>query len=288
MVHGMSTNTTGESRVRPPLQTPMYGPGEAPDPSVGGLGYGMHTKNTMVSMMEESIQNGEDPLSSIPYDTDGVPSARSLSRWYHDKVQNGNVIPKRHTGNKTAERAIVGIPLVMLATYRCLFPKAQRCEVQAFLFRAYSGHINDPFLYSPTAITNAEAALGLCWKKGSTTAYQAMLPENQYKRWAYWNLPSPHGIADVRRDDMIDFDEAGVFLETANRTYGKALVASRVRQTGNYGHGEKSTLLMAISGGPDGQRWVDYSNRAGTSAYDYYTFTQLVCNEIGPAHLSRQ
>ena len=195
-------------------------------------------------------------------------------------------MPKRHTGNKIAERAIKGIPLILLAVYRAVFPKAQRCEIKAFLFRAHSGHIAEPFIYDQAAITRAEADLGLSWKKGSTTAYQAMRPENQYKRWGYWNLPCPHGIADIPRNRIIDFDEAGVFVETANRNYGKAHITSRVRQTGNYGHGQKNTLLMAISGGPDGRHWVDYSDRAGTSAYDYYLFVHRVCTSIGHAQVA--
>jgi hypothetical protein len=33
-------------------------------------------------------------------------------------------------------------------------------------------------------------------------------PRNVLKRWMYWNLPAPFGIAGVRREDMIDFDQS--------------------------------------------------------------------------------
>ena len=48
-------------------------------------------------------------------------------------------------------------------------------------------------LYSPSQISEAETWIGLTRKKGSTTAYQALLPINKLKRWAFWNLPYPHG-----------------------------------------------------------------------------------------------
>ncbi|KAL3937614.1 MAG: hypothetical protein SGARI_002055 [Bacillariaceae sp.] len=204
MVHGRSINTTGDLNVRPPIQTPMYDAGDAPDPSVGGLGYGYHTRNSMVVMMEHSIQQGDSMLASIPHNNAQVPSESTLRRWKRKNDQEGNVIPKRHTGNVVSERQVKGIPLILLAIYRTLFPKAQRCEVQAFLFRAHSGHVDNPFLYSKTEITAAEADLGLSFKKGSTTAYQAHRPENLYKRWAFWNLDYPYGAANVSRNDLID------------------------------------------------------------------------------------
>ena len=45
-------------------------------------------------------------------------------------------------------------------------------------------------------------------------------------------MPYPYGIADVPSDTMIDIDKARVSLETANRGYGKAHIATRVCQVG--------------------------------------------------------
>ena len=72
----------------------------------------------------------------------------------------------------------------------------------------------------------------------------------------------PNGIADIRRDDMIDVDEAGIKLEHANRRMGKAALSGRVRQRGNYGYGENHTLKMAISGDHEGRRWVRFDTAA--------------------------
>jgi hypothetical protein len=59
-------------------------------------------------------------------------------------------------------------------------------------------------------------------KKGSTTAQPGLLPLNLVlRRSVFWNCP--FGIADIAMNDMINTDEAGIFLETANRTGGKAV-----------------------------------------------------------------
>lgn len=289
MVHGQKTNSGNNFYVRPPLQVPMFAPGTQPEASKGGMGYGLHMRQATVGMMVDAENNGRNRSTIFSENADYVPSRRTQRRWYRQNEVEGTTIPKRHTGNKPSERQILGLPLLLLAVYRSLFPKAERCEIQAFLYRAYSASLPQPFFFSLTAITNAESELlGLNWKKGSTTAHQAFTPINQSRRWCYWNLDAPHGIADVARDDMIDIDEAGIFLEKANRRYGKAHVSSRTRAAGNYGHGEKHTLLLAIAGGPDGERWIDYSSRAGTSAYDFYQFIEKILVEIGHANLSRK
>jgi len=96
--------------------------------------------------------------------------------------------------------------------------------------------------------TQAEQRIGLTRKAGSTTAHQAYLPINLQKRWMYWNLPYPFGIADIRVEDLIDLDECGLFVETADKKIGKAFVGKRVRQEGNYQKSEKLTLLLGIAG----------------------------------------
>ena len=70
----------------------------------------------------------------------------------------------------------------------------------------------------------AEQHLGLSHKRSSTTANQAFMPINVIHRWVFWNLPYPHGIADISHDDMIDIDEAKIILEMVNRKYGKAVL----------------------------------------------------------------
>ena len=66
------------------------------------------------------------------------------------------------------------------------------------------------------------------------------------------NSNYPAGIANIPKEDWIDFDEAGIFVETSNRSSGKCEIGVRVREEGPYNHSEKYTLTMAISGGQDG------------------------------------
>jgi hypothetical protein len=53
---------------------------------------------------------------------------------------------------------------------------------------------------------------------------QAKLPRNIMNRWQFWNTNYPYGIADIERENLIDVDEAGVFLETCNRGMGKSTI----------------------------------------------------------------
>jgi hypothetical protein len=111
--------------------------------------------------------------------------------------------------------------------------------------------------YTDSQITDADYRIGMTRKCGSTTAYQAYLPINKQKRWMYWHMPYPFGIADIRREDLIDLDECGVFVETADKHIGKAYVGNRVRQAGNYSKSEKWTLFLAVAGSAAAERWRD-------------------------------
>ena len=72
--------------------------------------------------------------------------------------------------------------------------------------------------------------------------------------WVYWNRDYPAGVRNIPREEWIDLDEAGIFVETANRLSGKTIIGVRAREEGPYNHSEKFTLTMAISGGLDGMR----------------------------------
>ena len=185
-----------------------------------------------------------------------------------------------HTGNNRKD-SIVGFPLFLLAFYRKIFPKATRPECIAFLYRSFSGSLPTPRVYSLKDITEAENSIGLNRTKGSTTAYQAYTYRNLFRRYRYWTMPYPHGIADTARDDLIDVDEAGIKLEHANRRMGKASLSGRVRDRGNYGHGVNHTLKMAISGSPEGRRWVQFDT-AGTDAISFANFITSVLDDLEP------
>ena len=110
----------------------------------------------------------------------------------------------------------------MLAYWRSIWPKSTHAEMNTLLFNSQlaRGEPN-PRFFSPSQLSRAEDRLGLSAKRASTTAYQALLPRNITKRWIYWNCNYPAGIADIPKDDWIDYDEAAIFVETANRKSGK-------------------------------------------------------------------
>ena len=197
------------------------------------------------------------------------PSHQSLKRWDSLQQAQGHILPCRRTGNKFS-RKMDGQDVILLALYRCIYPKASMAEVNAFLYRANFGNPSFSF-YSPSQISRAESLIGLSRKRGSTTAYQAMYAVNLRKRWNYWNMAYPVGIADIPRRNVIDLDECGVFVETtANRTYGKSYIGMRVREEGPYSKSEKWTLMLAVCGeddfnGGDARRWAEMWLVGGTN-----------------------
>ena len=197
------------------------------------------------------------------------PSVRTIRRWRRRIVDFGNYRIFRRTGNNFAT-VLRGRDLFFVAFYRVLYPTATAAEINAFLFTAI--HANDPFprFYHPSQITRAEDRLGFSRKRGSTTARQALLAINIAKREIYWFEDYPAGVADIQLEDLIDIDEAGIFLETAARRIGKVSIGSRVREEGPYGHSTKYTLTMAISGDRNGQRWVLFEEKVGTTSHDFF------------------
>ena len=207
------------------------------------------------------------------------PSKRTTGRYKDLLASLGHYHHCRRTGNS---RAIVlrDHNLVFLVLYRVVFPKCSAAQINAFLFRVNFG---DPFFrfYSNGQITEAESRIGMTRKCGSTTAFQAFLPINKLKRWMYWHLPYPYGIADVKREDFIDLDECGVFVETADKHIGKAYTGNRVRQAGNYQKSEKWNLLLGIAGSEAAERWAEMWLEGGTTNIKMIEFIQKVLVDIG-------
>jgi hypothetical protein len=124
-------------------------------------------------------------------------------------------------------------------------------------------------------------------KRASVTARQAMLPINRQLRYNFWYLPAPYGIANIPKERQIDFDEAALFVELANRSRGKASLIRRVRDIGPYGHSEKLNILVAICGetpliGQRGRRWIEMWRDGGTTVIKYLRFVEMVLDDIGP------
>ena len=214
------------------------------------------------------------------------PSDPTRTRWTALRQVTGHFRACRRSGGKIATR-LRGIDLILLAMYRIAYPKCSIAEINGFLFRANHGNLNFAF-YHPSQISRAEQMIGLSRKRGSTTAYQAYFPINLRKRWVYWNLAFPLGIGGIPRSRIIDLDECGLFVETANRPHGKSSIGFRVREEGPYSKSEKWTLMLAICG-EDGtmnepsRRWADVWTEGGTTIARMLDFMQHLLDAIGPA-----
>ena len=85
-----------------------------------------------------------------------------------------------------------GEHLYLLVLCRQLYPKADADEIRAFI---YSQSQDPKIVYSREDITKAGNAMGLTRKRSSTTAYQALTPQNIHRREVFWTNPYPIGIA---------------------------------------------------------------------------------------------
>ncbi|KAL7490443.1 LOW QUALITY PROTEIN: hypothetical protein ACHAWT_000143, partial [Skeletonema menzelii] len=217
----------------PALQTRVA---EEPHPS-GGRGFAYS------QIYDLNVYNSgqiDDPIFDLARANRFFPSMQTI---FSVKQEHGHSRPCRRTGNARATILRDHDIIIFLALYCVAFPKASAAQINAFLYRVNYGSAFFCF-YTNSQITQAEKRIGLTRKAGSTTAHQAYLPINLQKRWMYWNLPYPFGIADIRVEDLIDLDECGLFVETADKKIGKAFVGNRVRQEGNYQKSEKWTLLL--------------------------------------------
>ena len=270
--------------IRPPLQTRRN---NAPHPSAGGRGTGYDQTMRELVLAIHNSGNSNDLFVQNLRQQRLIPSLRSEYRYSTLNATRGHVRACRRTGNNRAT-VLRGHDIFLLALYRIVFPKATAAEVNAFLYRANYGNLHFRF-YSSAQITEAEKRIHLTRKKGSTTAYQALLPINIQKRWAFWNLPYPYGIADIRRQDIIDLDECGVEVMSGDRSWGKAYVGKRVGQPGAYGKDTKINLLLAISGdGTNPSRWREYWTGEGTTGVRMINFIRTIINQIGPGTANRR
>jgi len=213
------------------------------------------------------------------------PHWSTIHQWQIRQHQLGTIRAFVPQGNTRAQ-VLRGSQLYYLSLYRCCFPYASAAEMNAFLFNTQP--LGQRRLYSASQITEAEIRLGFTRKVGAVTAHQALLPRNIMKRWIFWNRPFPFGIANINRADLIDIDEAGVFLESVTRKFGKCRLGKRVREAGPYGHSVKWTLTMAISGDPAGERWVDLVQKSGTTINDYYNFILSILQNIPRGNAQRR
>ena len=113
-----------------------------------------------------------------------------------------------------------------------------------------------------------------------------MLPINLQLWYNCWYLPCPYGIANIPREQIIDLDEAALFVESSNRSRGKAHLCRRVREVGPYGHSEKLNILCTVCGedalpGTASRRWVDTWTQGGTTIQRFLSFINRIIQSIG-------
>ena len=270
--------------IRLPLRTSED---EVIHPSLSkGNAYSQDTRQAAVQCYE----NGDVDSSVVSSlrSQHSFPSHRSVVRWVDRLNDLGNFRPFRRSGNKRAEREIIGNVFVLLALYRVSLPKATQAEVSAFL-AVMNGY--DPMYvpYSPSQITRAEDLLNLTRKRGSTTAFQAYDPFNLQWRDNYWNMPYPYGMSNIKARDIIDIDEAGLELVSSNRRHGKSHKGERVREAGPYSKTGKVNLLLAISGDPDNpDRWHEIWSCSGTTISKFVAIIRRIISDIGPGTVSRR
>jgi len=262
--------------TRPPLQSSAD---ETPHPSDAGRGDGYPTSLRDIAIHVKDLKESNNHIFTQMTTLYLYPSIRSVYRWENRKATLGHVRPFRRTGNARAS-VLRDHDLLLLALFRITYPKATANEINVFLYKANYGSMQFRF-YAASQITEAEKRIGLTRKKGSTTAYQALLPANKQKRWMFWNLPYPFGIADIRRKDMIDLDECGIELSDAERNFGKAYLGKRVNQAGLYSKTDKLNLLLAICGDDDlPLRWRDIWTGEGTTGERMIDFVKRILDQI--------
>jgi hypothetical protein len=151
--NGLRLRTAAAAGVKPPPQVPVAA---SANPSRGDNGYSEDARALAVAARQAGID-----LSIL----NEAPSARTLPRYTARHREKGHMRRMARSGNRRRHGLCHGLPLLLLAVYRAAFPKAERAEVAAFLWRAHTGHLPDPHLYTATEITRAENILGLNRKK---------------------------------------------------------------------------------------------------------------------------
>ena len=263
-------------QIRPPLQQRVD---PALHPSNRGRTNGYSQDMRQLAMEIRAQGHSNNPLITVMRAQHNYPSLLTENRWQELLNTLGHYRQCRHTGNNRAT-VLRDHDQILHVLYRLAYPKATQAEINAFLYRANFGNVMFRF-YCASQITECENRVGLTRKRGSTTAYQALLPRNVFWRWRYWNMAYPLGIADIRQQDLIDLDECGIEMSTADRKIGKAYIGKRVSQTGLYSKSEKWNLLLAISGDPNGNRWYEMWTGEGTTGERMIDFIRTIINEIG-------
>ena len=183
------------------------------------------------------------------------------------------------TGN-LPQRDLSGKYLFLLVLYKFMWPHASYLECIAFI----ANESADAKIFDKTAVSNVLRRLGYTQKVTSTVAYQAFTEDNMLRRHLFWTEPYPVGVRGTRRRRLIDSDEFGVHLNSANKKYGSSPKGLKIRKPGNYDRGTfKLTVILAVEAGDPTinnalvglvalpRVWVRMTEEAGTTSEAYCT-----------------
>ena len=173
----------------------------------------------------------------------GCPAPKGMLRSIQHWVRHP--IPYRMTGNK-AVSDLLGQYLLLLVMFKLIWPQSTYCECIPFIVNE-SGNAR---IFSEKDVSLALKKLGYTTKVTSTIAYQAFTERNINQRCLYWNQPWPLGIHGIPRRLLIDAEEFGLHLNSANRKYGSSPRGMKIRKPGNYDRGTfKLTFILVVETG---------------------------------------
>ena len=257
----------------PPPARPPLGTRESAKkhPSNGGNPYSQEFRQMVIELYNTE---GWEALCTPEYDElraqKKFPCKSTCKNWIKLEEQNGNIFPKRATGNKFSEREIQGEDLFNLTFYRMMRPKAYIDEVRAYVHNMNPNNLP----YSKSQIVRAEQKLCLSRKVGSSTSNEAYRPINLLKRQRYWQLPYPYGVVGEDVNRVIDVDEAAFKLQSQDRKRGKTKRFKRCNSRGMYkkGAGRVSLILGICGDGAEGLAFHRLYPQGGTNLWRFYTF----------------
>ena len=162
-----------------------------PHPGGGrGWWYAMEMRDAAMNLRDNN--NHRTPVIVNLQNLHLWPCKRTINRYRERRRREGHYHPYRRTGNNRAT-VLRGLEAFELAWLMAVFPRINAAELNVFLYNA-NGQTR---FYDPSQIYRARQRIGLSKKRSSTTAMQATLPINVQRRWSFWNLPYPFGIANI-------------------------------------------------------------------------------------------
>ena len=174
---------------RPQCQTPYRQ--NAPHPSIGS-GYWYPYPLRQLAISAKDIGRHRDPVILSWNQNRLWPCRKTLYNWRKRRQNRGHYNPYRRPGNCRAT-VLRGLEAFQMAWLLSIFPRINAAEISVFFYNA-NGQVR---FYDPSQICRAQQRIGLSKKRSSTTAMQASYPINIQRRWSYWNLQYPFGIANI-------------------------------------------------------------------------------------------